>query len=448
MRITGMRKALARLIAAWLAGAACWTQIAGAEGPVEISKELMIVDLAVIEDPIRTDPHEAERAVWTFKYLMEQLAGDTDPADFVLQWLKAWTLEQSLNGSLSPARPQIWDKVIGPWLAASGGEKLDLTLAPFKLLAIVNRMDLRARDGDTIVTAGEGRLVFGVLDPDGDPLPPVAGPAAGGFTVIFEYELAAQTPNALTRWATLWHRLSRFELGSRQYNRQLEKITKRFTDRQPRRYRARVNQSGLKQVRTNEIALDQPWEMREFRLDPHSGQLVQHPVAHTPDFAALNGTQALADLINQNEASLLAGSFVLPSALLAASTPVGPFTLQFLQTLGPRTFSAHESAPGAPVFDVPWSAAGIQSNEARHTFALQTCGGCHRDETGTGFLHIGFPHDHDLPVSLGTPAQLSAFLTGTEQPDPVEGTTMRHFNDLERRQADFAELLNSFVASP
>jgi hypothetical protein len=438
MRISGMARSLASPIAATLAIVMLWAQVGGAEEPVDVGKELMIIDLAVIEDPIRTDPEEGKSAVWTFKHLMEQMAGDTDPSDFVMNWLLTWTVDQDINGSRSPARPQILDKVITPWLAASGGEKLDLTLAPFKLLTIVNRMDLRARQDGNVVSAGEGRFVFGVLDADGMPL------AAGGFTVIFEYELLAHTDTELKRWADRWHRLGQFELGSPRYNRRLAELTRRFTDRNRKRYRDRINQSALKQLRTNEVALGLPWELREFQLDPQSGQLVQHPVALTPDFAAINGTPALADLVNQNETALLENSFVLPTVLLAASTPAGPFTQQLIQDLGPRTFSTHEIIPGALVFDIPWSAAGIRNNEARHMFALQTCGGCHRDETGTGFLHIGFPRDHDLPLSLGTPAQLSAFLTGTDQPDPVDGTTIRHFNDLERRQRDFTEILNSF----
>ena len=66
--------------------------LGGAEEPVDVGKELMIVDLAVIEDPIRTDPQEGESAVWTFKHLMEQMAGDTDPSDFVMNWLLMWTV--------------------------------------------------------------------------------------------------------------------------------------------------------------------------------------------------------------------------------------------------------------------------------------------------------------------------------------------------------------------
>jgi hypothetical protein len=419
------------------------TQLARAETHVDIAKELMITDLQVIEDPVRTDPNAGVNAVWTFKYLIEQMAGDSDPADFVMNWLMQWTVDQELNGSLSPARPQILEKVLDPWLAASGGRKLDLTLAPFKLLAIVNRMDLRDQKEETVHSAGEGRFVFGVLDKEGKPLPPVGGPVVGGFTVIFEYKLLAQNPKHLKQWAHLWHALSRFELGTQAYNERLERLTKRFSDQRRGSRLGLVNHSPLNQIRTNEVSLASPWEMREFVLDPQSGQLVQHPVARTPDFLAFNGTPEFADFINDNETALLKESFTLSSSFSAAVTPTGPFVKEDIPGFDFRTFSAHEPAPG--VFLIPWSAAGIRNNDARHAFALTTCGGCHVDETGTGFLHVGFPQNHQLPASLGTPAKLSGYLTGISLPDPVDGKTMRRFDELERRQEDFMQLLKQFT---
>jgi hypothetical protein len=182
--------------------------------------------------------------------------------------------------------------------------------------------------------------------------------------------------------------------------------------------------------------------MREFVLDHNSGQLVQHTVAGTPDFVAFNGTPEFAQFINDNDTALLDGSFVLPEALHAAAALTGPFIKDDILGFDFRTFSAHELVPG--VFFIPWSAAGIRNNDARHAFAMTTCGGCHVDETGTGFLHVGFPQDHNLPRSLGSPAQLSGYLTGVDLPDPVDGETMRHFSELERRKEDFQELLDSF----
>lgn len=407
---------------------------------INVESQLMITDLRVVEDPVRTNPRSGPNATWTFKYLIESMAGKQDPSDFAMRWLQQWETDRLVNGRVAPARPAIRSLVIDPWLKASGGHRLDLAKAPFKLLAIVNRMDLRAHDGGQTSTAGEGRFVFGVLGADGKPLPPLGGDAVGGFTVIFEYELVATKMDQLRDWATRWAQLGDFPVGSPLYNQALERLTRRFTDRGAAPFKP--NGSAINQVRANEIALGFPWELREFGIDVVSGQLKQRTVAVTPDILALNGTPALAELVNANEAALLDETFVMPKEHLAASSFAGPFQKTDFPNSEARTFTAIELLD--PFYDIPWSAADIRSNDARHHFALNTCGGCHRSETGTEFLQIGFPADHKLPRSLGKGAALAGFLTGIDTPDPVVPTTTRTFGDLKRRQTDLEALLATF----
>ena len=410
--------------------------------PLDISidptKELMITHLNVVEDPVRTNPRMGRRAVWTFKHLMTNMAGNNNPSTFVLNWLKHWESDQLINGKISPARPAITDQIIGPWLAASGGKQLNLDLAPFKLLAIVNRMDLRKHDEESVSTGGEGRFIFGVLKADGTPLPPIAGPATGGFTVIFEYELPAKNMHQLASWAEAWHGLKRHRLGDYHYNRELERITRQFTDRG--RAPRKANGSAINQIRTNEFAIGPNWELREFTLKNNTGTLNQHPVALSPETISLNGTKQLSKLINDNEAKILDGTFQLPTALAGPGSIAGPFVPENFSDYENRTFTVIPLVE--PFIDIPWSSAGILNNEARHRFALNTCHGCHRSETGTGFLQIGFPAEHNLPQSLQEEAQLAGFLTGIEVMDPVQPqTTIRTFNDLKRRSENLKELL-------
>lgn len=408
------------------------------DNSIDPAKELMITHLDVVEDPIRTNPGEGRQAVWTFKHLMTQMAGGNAPSAFTLNWLKLWEADQLVNGQLSPARPGITEAVIEPWLATSGGERLNLDLAPFKLLAIANRMDLRVHDADSVTSAGEGRFVFGVLKPDGTPLPPLAGPATGAFTVIFEYELVAKNMKEVNQWARSWHELKRHKLGSSRYNGELEKITHRFTDK--RQAPHKPNGNAINQIRTNEFAIGPNWELREFVLNPDTGMLMQHTVALTPDSLTLNGTEKLAELINENESAIMEDSFDFPEEFLAAGSTAGPFLATDFPDFEERTFTAIPL--GGPFVDIPWSADGIRSNEARHRFALNTCHGCHRSETNTGFLQIGFPAEHDLPRSLKNEAQLAAFLTGGEAKDPIQPEqTVRTFNDLERRAENLKDLL-------
>jgi len=400
-------------------------------------KELMITDLRVIEDPLRTNPENGDDAVWSFRYMMENMAGDNDPADFTLKWLEQWETDQVINGQTSPARPGIRHALIDPWLAASGGERLDLNKAPFKLLAIVNRLDLRDHDRRTVHTAGEGRFVFGVLNEEGMPLPPVVGEAAGGFIVIFEYELVADEMRELDKWAQKWHNLGRYSLGSERYKENLEKITRGFTDAGKAPNKA--NQNSINQIRTNEFSFGPNWELREFVLDAETGLLKQHTVAQTPDTLLANGTPDFAQLINDYENDLMEGNFSTPAAWLGATSVTGPFLPTDFPDFEERTFTT--IAFFEEFVDIPWSAEGIANNEARHKFALNTCNGCHRHETNTDFVQITFPEEHSLPASLGKEAALAGFLTGIEVEDPVVPGESRSFNDIERRVEDLKTLL-------
>jgi hypothetical protein len=358
---------------------------------IEHSAELAITALSVVEDPVRTAPGGA----WHFGTLMRAMAGDQDPSTLVRQWLRTWTTAQTINGLTVPARTQMMTKVLGPWEQRSGGANrpLDFSHAPFRLLAIMNRMDLRQPG----VQAGEGRFVFGVLDAAGNPME---------FTVILEYALPGGTPEAIQRWARDWHELGELGLNHPNYNAKLQALTDRFAKTGVMAGRPFGN--ALSQVRTNEVELAQEWEMREFTLTDTG--LRPATVKKTPDFRFEN-TNALRDFILANQADVLGERHTVPESLngarfLAASAPV------------PEDFF--------------WRVPGVPG-EARHKFSLNTCSGCHSRETGTQFTHIS-------PRAAGQVAALSAFLRGGTLSDPVTAVS-RSFNDLSRRAEDLSALV-------
>ena len=159
---------------------------------VDIERVLMITDLKVVEHPVYTNP-KSPTPYWTFKHLMTQMSGKVPPSKFVENWLNQWLEDQTVGHGVAIARSAMNDLIIDPWREASGGGKLDLNKAPFKLLAIVNRMDLRSVNDNQVRSAGEGRLVFGTLDAEGKPL-------GSGFYIIFEYNLPASNLHELNQW--------------------------------------------------------------------------------------------------------------------------------------------------------------------------------------------------------------------------------------------------------
>ncbi len=380
---------------------------------VVIDKELMITDLTVVESV-----HTLPGGKWTFEHLITEMMPqaaptDQEKSDFVLNLLEHWTSTQTVNGLSVPARTSMQTQVINPWLAASGGVDLDLSIAPFRLLAIVNRLDLAKRDNlGNVISAGEGRFVFGVVNSSGFSLQ---------FTVIFEYGLPASDEQELDQWVEQWHALGALDHSNIDpaYNDALVAVTDRFTAKNADL--TKPNGSALNQFRTNEIALAGPWELREFQLSGVSGNLEQVTVKENPDFNTINNTTRLSDFVNGNEAELLAGTIGLPDSFQGQSFLGG-------------------SAINNGGFGAIFRATGINSNEARHKLSVNTCSGCHGGETNTSFLHV-------FPRNIGQESNLSGFLRGqgNGQPitvfDPVDSTP-REFFDLDLRRQNLECLLN------
>ena len=128
---------------------------------------------------------------------------------------------------------------------------------------------------------------------------------------------AASNLHELNRWARKWQRLQAYPIESRRYSDELSKITRSFTDRQI----GLDNHSfHLNQVRTNEVALGRPWELREFKINQGQPKLTQVPVAGTPDFEFFNNTKQG----RQTLGAILQLMDGLPDSVLGSSAPT-PF---------------------------------------------------------------------------------------------------------------------------
>jgi len=413
-------------------------QPAAGPGSIDPARSLIIRDPSVVEDPTRTfNPCTGvgtPMGKWTFGYLMQEMANQPatgiNPAAFTRLWLRHWENNLVINGWGVPARQAVKDIVITPWEMASGGPgaPLNLKIAPFKLLAIVNRIDLRGNSGYTTNNAGEGRFVFGVIDRRN------GGCLVSEMTVILEYGIDKPDCASIIKWAKDWVALSSLPLGSFAYNAALEAITEQFA--KAGAAPAKVNGSALNQVRTNEFLppITGPWEMREFRLTmtkedpfPPTGQLIETTVKQTPD-EVLNNTNTLADYINANCAPILTDTHIVPlnfpRSLLDPPLPNPP------GFLGGNSFVP-------PTF---WNAPGIVCDpsppgDTRFKFSIATCSGCHFSETVTPFYHI-------RPTAFGTPAILSAFLSGPiVVNDPVNGFP-RNFDEMLRRAIILDQIAN------
>jgi hypothetical protein len=413
------------------------------------TKTLMINNTAVVEDTLRTFNPCTQvgnpTGPWTFGELMRQMASD-DPStltdaevsNFVRDWLNTWRSDTIVNGDPLLLRNNI-NSLILNWETKSGiapGGILKMQFAPFKLIAIVNRLDLRGNSGYGFSNAGEGRMVFNAINSTCNPLP---------FTVIFEYGIHKRTCTEIKAFANEWNDLDSLTIGTPAYNAALENITNQFTLANTGGSDSlTVNGSSLNQLRTNEIALGSPWEMREFILVP-PGKLdlttvKQEPAAKYNVKINTIDVERLVTFINSNATNIENNNYTVPNEIPTGGTPA---TTPFLagKSLVPTT-SLHWN--GTDISNPP---TFITSDTARHIFSLNTCSGCHAGETSTFFTHIN-------PASFGSPATLSGFLTGITVIDPANRPTgapaSRTFNDLLRRRNDLAQLvsINCFKVRP
>jgi len=388
-------------------------------------KVLMITDLGVVQDPTRTfDPCTGgnPNGVWTFKHAITEMANQSasgiDPAVFAEQWLQHWLSSQTINSFNVPARPSM-GTILGAWPRKPDGT-LDLDQSPLRLLAIVSRLDLATVRGGSsgystatgnFLDAGEARFVFGVLD-GCSPLP---------FSVIFEYRVPKCTCLGVKSWAKQWVALNSFTLGSATYNAHLERLTEQFV--RAGANPLKPNGSAIGQVRTNEIALAFPWELREFQLDQFPFSFLHEKTTLDSMDDSFNGNAGFADWVR---------NAVIPG--LPNNVPKVPL---FFAPHG-NFQGAHPQAPTTGFF---WDEASLNvcgdpnERDGRFTASFNTCNGCHAGETGTGFVHV------DPSTPFGMPAFLSGFLTGTSVNDPAIqaracGMFARMFDDLDRRELD------------
>jgi hypothetical protein len=390
---------------------------------VDPARELFVTDVSVVDDCYRTTwtgscpapVPPATRGAWTFGGVIPGVFGTNDRAtlsNLVTSWFSFWMTDQVINGDTARARPFTMSDIVDPWLAASGGSTLDMTKAPFRLTAIVARLDLRqnAAHGG-VETAGEGRFIFNLLDSQGRPT---------AFNVILEFGLDAATCADVLNWAQIYHALGSLPFGPN-FNAALETITDHFTaiNASP----GKPNGSAINQVRTNEIFLaDSEWEQREFHLAASGSPrpLSETTVALSPR-QLLDHQQVIANFINSNTTAILANNYAVPLSFGGAS---------FLGAAGDELRSVSWDGPTP-------ACSKISNKSARSVFSLGTCGGCHSGETGTPFVHV------DLRQP-GAPAPLSTFLTGKSFTDSCG--VVHSYNDLNRRRVDLCQLLGKTCA--
>ena len=289
--------------------------------PVDASRELEIVDDATLAALSRNDVD----GPLSFRRVVETLASDrTTTERFVDAWLHALGPDAERDVRLA------WQS-----------QTPSLERAPFRLLAVANRMDLGGKPG--IGPSGEGRLVYALTTGPAD------DPQSSPHTTTLIFEFALPSTRGVAEWASAWHELGAPPLQSAGYRDLLVSVVGTF-----------MRNDSLSQVRWNDVDAG----MHQLTLDDE-GVLAVAPLRNTPE-RALDGAPVLLSFVKSHETDVASDAYLLPPSLSATSTAPDPR---------------------------PWTLPGVD-DDAREAFRLGTCGGCHANDALDGGFHVS-PLRHD-----------------------------------------------------
>lgn len=380
---------------------------------IKFGEELLIKKKSVVNDPCRTGwtvpGCGTKLGKWTAWQHFTGLAGGSDPSAFLHDWFKTfYKAGPPVNGQQLTLRT-LAEKTLVGWRLQSGCNadantpcNLDKNKAPFRLLAIVNRGDVRTTDEFGYgAPVGEGRFVFNILKYD--PNNPMAEPKKSKANVIFEYNLPSiwfDPSMDVWEWGNRWHTLSSapLQMDAEAYKVHLQtKITDVF-----------ATAANLAQVRTEEIdfdpagGLNKTWSFREYERrcpDPinpfclnSQKRLMPRPVTQTPASA-----HNLGPTVETSQFATWFKSLGVVQSVLDGNHVV-PLKIGNVYFRGAESLASEASNSTNRTL---WGVKQLVDNTldvitvngevpyvARHQFGATTCNGCHYDETGTSMMFI------------------------------------------------------------
>jgi hypothetical protein len=433
--------------------------ITAANLPTIMDKSLIVRDVSVVEDltrtydPCRTPSKGNPTGVWSFGTLITNMANTPvtgiTPKQFLTDWVDKFLFGVHAHpgsGDATANRAVSKERLVKAWMQNSGLPvaagalpanwhtlALKVEEFPVRLLAIVNRVDLRGNSGYGFSNAGEGRFVFCFVDSRSGCSHGNNGP--GTMTFIFEYGVPLRSCNAVRDYGKKWWDLQTIAFGPA-YNTALESLTSVFTSANAAP--SKPNRNALNHLRTNDF-IQSPWDIRDFLIDGTSKMLkIVHP--NKEPMKSANGPAA--SVANTNLVIFTNGAlppnYVIPNNLAGMEAPM----------LSP---SHHWRG----------TVATPMVNVNRQNMSFNSCSGCHTGETKNPFTHI-------RPRNVSTKAVISGFMSGlgaddnpgdgadndpmgsffVNDPGPAPKLPQAGFNETLRRAIDLENLKNRICPPP
>jgi archaellum component FlaF (FlaF/FlaG flagellin family) len=393
---------------------------------VEPLRSVEIVHPNIVDDVRASNGFDG---AWSFRRMIENMAPSSASADtdaLLRSVFESWLTPQFVNGELLEARPAVQGVLFDQFaIPNTAPRQFNLAKAPFRLLAVANRLDLRSA-----TQGGEGRLVYGVTFNDSN------GVFQGffTFTLIIEFALPLKAPlDTPAKWAAKWHELDSLDPATQStaFANKLQEITDAFTVRNA--FVGRPNGSAVNQIRTNEIALSQPWQLREFNMTA-AGLMAPATTKQSPNHDLLNDSSQLRDFINQNP-------------VLNATNDTSFFNLKMPTTFEGLLFTggkANQLTFPNRTDSARWELSPTETQDtsvAIDNFGLLTCNGCHTENKKSTDIQF-----YNVSPTTATANRITGVNDGTGKlsdfmllGDPAKGG--RRPAELTRRASDMGVLL-------
>ena len=395
--------------------------VGGCGAVVDPLRSSLIVHPSIVSDPARSS--NATDGVWSFRRQIENMAPSASAAatdSFLRGIFESWLSPQFVNGELLDARPTAQGVLLDQFQdPGSSPRTFNLANAPFDLIGIANRIDLR---GTT--AAGEGRLIYALRVPGG---------GSNAMSLIVEYALPLKAPlDTPAKWAAKWHELDALDPATQSatFASKLQELTDVFTVRNA--VPGNINGSAVLRIRSNEVALVGPagggghWQLREFRLNA-AGAMLPAITESSPNHDAFNRSQPMRDFINQTPA--------------LAAADLSFLSVKLPDVFQNALFGGGKSQMTSTAFDRNADRWSLSFTEDQRTsvaidnFGMLTCNGCHNENKLLSDIPFYQVSPVNAPGADGT-GRLSKFMT---EGDPTQ--PLRRPAELTRRANDLGALL-------
>src|SRR5260370_10394892 len=186
------------------------------------------------------------------------------------------------------------------------------------------------------------------------------------MTLIVEYKVPFVAGlETAAKWADRWHELDAIDpaTSAALFNNKLQAITDIVT--------AHTSGTPAARIRTNEIAIGSPWELREFNFGP-SGFMVPATTKNSPNHGTINDSPALLDFIAKNP-------------LLGTTSDTSFFSVDMPAIFEGGSFFGGRSLENFGESRWTLGNGETQDNPVRiDNFGLLTCNGCPNENKNPG----------------------------------------------------------------